>query len=343
MTHFLSILLELIPLQAGEQPLDLVGPQKAVEIFGLRLVGLSAENGKKLLVTIIFILLIGLLKALLHFIAKRISARRPNKWRTFWMHQAIQISTSVLLFIGIVSVWFDDPSRLATALGLVTAGLAFALQKVVTALAGYIIILRGKVFEVGNRIVMGGVRGDVVELSFMQTTIMEMGQPQSVQNADPAMWVRGRQYTGRLVTVSNAKIFDEPVYNYTREFPYIWEEISIPIPYRADRKLAEKILIEAAAHQTLNIDKLTHEILQEIEHRYFLKPSDIQPRVYLSITDNWLELNVRFLVEGWGIREIKDAVSREILQKFDEAGIEIASATTEITKLPELPVTVNKK
>jgi small-conductance mechanosensitive channel len=75
---------------------------------------------------------------------------------------------------------------------LVTAGLAFALQKAVTAVAGYFVILRGNTFNVGDRIVMGGVRGDVIGLSFTQTTIMEMGQPAAVQSADPAMWVQAR-------------------------------------------------------------------------------------------------------------------------------------------------------
>jgi small-conductance mechanosensitive channel len=98
----------------------------------------------------------------------------------------------LILAVGLVSIWFDDPARLATALGLVTAGLAFALQRVVTAVAGYIVILRGKTFSVGDRIVMGGVRGDVIALTFTQTTIMEMGQPPPVQNAEPARsyWCR---------------------------------------------------------------------------------------------------------------------------------------------------------
>ena len=87
--------------------------------------------------------------------------------------------------------------------------MAFALQRVITAIAGYFVILRGKTFNVGDRIVMGGVRGDVVALDFMQTTIMEMGQPPPVQNADPAMWVKARQYTGRMVSITNAKIFDD--------------------------------------------------------------------------------------------------------------------------------------
>ncbi len=79
--------------------------------------------------------------------------------------------------LGLLSIWFNDPTRLATAFGLVSAGVAFALQKVITSLAGYLVILRGNTFTVGDRISMGGVRGDVMRLGFVQTTIMEMGQP----------------------------------------------------------------------------------------------------------------------------------------------------------------------
>jgi small-conductance mechanosensitive channel len=162
----------------------------------------------------------------------------------FWARQGVRLAVAVLGLLAVVSIWFDDPARLATGLGLVTAGLAFALQKVITAIAGYFVILRGQTFNVGDRISMGGVRGDVIALSFTQTTIMEMGQPPDVQGADPAMWVRSRQYTGRVVTVSNARVF-EPVYNYTRELPCIWEEMRLGVPYRADRARAEAILLES--------------------------------------------------------------------------------------------------
>ena len=60
------------------------------------------------------------------------------------------------------------------------------------------------------------------------------------------MWVHSRQFTGRIVTVTNDKVFDEPVYNYTHEFPYIWDEMRLPIRYQDDRAAAEQILLEAA-------------------------------------------------------------------------------------------------
>lgn len=191
-----------------ENMIRLVGPERAVEFLGIRLVGINAANGTKLLFTLAFIAAVLLLGALLRRIASRMLRKREDDKRAeFWVGQGIKVATTVLLILGVFSVWFDDPARLTTALGLVTAGLAFALQKVVTAVAGYFVILRGRTFNVGDRIVMGGVRGDVIAVDFTQTTIMEMGQPPPVQGADPAVWVQSREYTGRIVTVTNAKLF----------------------------------------------------------------------------------------------------------------------------------------
>src|SRR5205085_12431407 len=139
----------------------------------------------------------------LRAITRLLVGTERNERIAFWTKQGIRLLLFLLLIIGFVSIWFSDPSRLTTFLGLVTAGIAFALQRVITAFAGYFIILRGKTFNVGDRIVMGGVRGDVIDLGFMQTRIMEMGQPPGVsEQTDPAMWVRARQYTGRIVTIT---------------------------------------------------------------------------------------------------------------------------------------------
>lgn len=316
----------------------LVGPNRAVEILGVKLVGVTAENGKKLLFSLAFIVLMVLLGRALRAAAQAAVKRRRDLQVEFWTRQAIRLATAVVLILGLVSIWFDDPTRLATGLGLVTAGLAFALQRVITALAGYFVILRGKTFNVGDRITMGGVRGDVIALGFIQTTIMEMGQPPSVQNAEPAIWVRGRQYTGRIVTVTNDKVFSEPIYNYSRDFPYLWEEMTLPISYAADRGRAERILLEVAARHTVGIGALGAEALEEMRRRYFMKSADLRPRVYMRLTENWLELTVRFVAEETGIRDLKDAMSRDLLPALEEAGIGIPTATFEIVGLPPLRI-----
>ena len=306
----------------------------AFQLFGVRLIGFDAETGRKLLLTLVFAIAVWLagwlLKRLLAWVGHLTNSARFR----FWSRQAIAILLTALLVLGTASIWFDDPRRLTTVFGLVGAGIAFALQRVITAVAGYFVILRGKTFNVGDRIVMGGVRGDVIALTFMQTQIMEMGEPPPVQDAEPAVWVHSRQFTGRIVTVTNDKIFDEPVYNYTHHFPYIWDEIRLPVRYPDDRAKAESILIEAARRHAVTPDKVPAEALAELEQRYNLKSLDIEPRVYWRITDNWLELALRFLSHDHGTRGTKDAMSRDILAALDEAGIGIASATYEITAVP---------
>lgn len=309
-----------------------------MELFGVRLVGVNAETGHKLLLTVAFLLGVLLLRAAIVAAGRLITGRHRNERVMFWTRQGASLAAAILAIVVVLSIWFDDPQRLTTGLGLFSAGLAVALQRVVTALAGYAVIMRGNTFTVGDRITMGGVRGDVIALTFTQTKIMEMGQPPAVQAADPAMWVRSRQFTGRIVTVTNDKVFDEPVYNFTREFPFIWEEMTFPIPYRADRRRAEQILLECVAQEVDPIDRDSEPVRRALERRYFISVDDLTPRVFYRLTDNWLELTVRFIVGTHGVRPVKDAIARAVLEKFDEASIEVASATSEIVGMPPVRI-----
>ncbi len=146
--------------------------------------------------------------------------------------------------------------------------------------------------------------------------------------------MHSRQYTGRLVTVTNGVIFEEPVYNYTRDFPYLWEEIALPVSYDADRDRAEAVLLAAARAHAVVDDPDAERALARMRARYAMADADLEPAVYWRITDNWLELSLRFLVHHRGVREVKDAVSRQVLAGLDAAGIGIASATYDVVGLP---------
>lgn len=318
--------------------LQFVGPEQTLQLFGIRLLGVNFVTGKKFLFSAVLITLVYFLGKFLRALLETKTWNRHSKRLAFWTRQGVAITLTALTVVGLASLWFDNPGSLGAAAGMFTAGLAFALQRVVTAFAGYVVILRGNTFSVGDRIRMGGIRGDVVALKFLQTVIMEMGQ--SGESPDQNSWVHARQYTGRLVHVSNANIFDEPVYNYTHEFAYIWEEMRLPVPFGADRQRAEQILLDAAQKYTSDIAKLGEEELRELERRYVMSRSELKPQVYWVITDNWLEMTVRFIVPVAGIRRIKSDMSREILSELDKAGIGVASGTYEVVGMPPLKVQV---
>jgi small-conductance mechanosensitive channel len=313
-----------------------VQPAEAIQLFGITLIGATPENGRKLLLTIAYIAAALAIGWLLRLALKTFVGTRAGTRFHFWGRQAVSLVLALVLIVGVGSIWFDNPARLAAVLGLITAGVAFAMQRVITAVAGYFIILRGRTFNVGDRIVMGGVRGDVVGLSFMQTKIMEMGKSPAEQQDKPSMWVKSRQFTGRIVTVTNDKVFDEPVYNYTDQFPYFWDEIRLPVRYSDDRSKAEEILLAAARDHAVRCGGLGEEELARLEANYGIRTDDIDPRTFWRLTDNWLEITVRFLCPDHGGRSIKDRMSREILSALDEAAIPIASAGFEIVRVPPL-------
>jgi small-conductance mechanosensitive channel len=180
------------------------------------------------------------------------------------------------------------------------------------------------------------VRGDVIGLSFMQTRIMEMGESMKEQGDEPSMWVKSRQFTGRIVTVTNDKVFDCPVYNYTHEFPYIWDEINLPVRFAADHAKVERALIEAARRHALNEDLVGADEMDRLKNRFGIDIGDINPAIFWRITDNWLEITVRFLAPDHGVRGIKDRMSRDILAALDKTELVIASERQEQVTGPTL-------
>ncbi|HEX5258917.1 MAG TPA: mechanosensitive ion channel family protein [Sphingomicrobium sp.] len=313
---------------AGAAPVAAHGQVEGLRIFGVTLIGATQHNLHKLILTLGFIAVAWIFAwALRQFLKLFIGTRSGTRFQ-FWAKQGVSLVVAGIVILGVLSIWFDSPARLASVLGLVGAGIAFALQRVITAVAGYFVILRGKTFNVGDRVLMGGVRGDVIGLTFMQTRIMEMGQSPREKD-DDASWVRSRQFTGRIVTVTNDKVFDCPVYNYTHEFAYIWDEISFPIHFHQDFEKAERIILDAANEQAQTAKRLGKEEVKRLEDRFGIDAGAIDPQVFWRITQDWLELTVRFLGPDHGIRHIKDRVTRQIIAGFEKANILIAATRQE--------------
>jgi small-conductance mechanosensitive channel len=308
-----------------------------VRILGVKLVGITLDNVHKLLLTIALLTLVLVLRWAVIRVVR--GAARERERLVFWTRQFAAITATVLLLLGFVSIWFDNPSRLALPIGVVTAAIAFALRKVITALAGYVVLIRGRTFSVGDRIEMGGVRGDVIRLGFVQTTILEMGQPPGTE--PQSAWVQARQHTGRVVVVTNDKVFDTPVYNYSRLFSFIWEEIRLPIRYDADRLRAEQILLDCVQEATVDVRRLSQPDRERMKREFFVDFAECSPHVYYRLTDNWLELTVRFIVEPRDARERLDRISRELVERLERDGIHVASTTHEIVGLPPIRIEEN--
>jgi small-conductance mechanosensitive channel len=302
----------------------------------IQLVGVNAESATKLLYSLVLVAALIVLRWSAHQVVRVLLRGRSHISGRFWSRQGINLASAVLLALGLISIWFDNGLHAAAFVGVMGAGAAFALQKVITSIAGYFLVLRGDIFTVGDRIVMGGVRGDVIGLGFLRTTILEMGQPSGDEDESVQVWVDARQYTGRVVTVTNAAVFDDPVFNYSREFSFLWEELRVPVKFDCDLDRAEQILLESALEHSKDRAALGAGSLQKMQRRFYVPDTDLEPEVYWRFNSNWVELSVRFIVPTHGIRRIKSAISREIIDRFRREGIEFASTTFALVEAPTL-------
>ena len=124
--------------------------------------------------------------------------QEQNKW--YSIKKAVTNLIYVIIFLIFVFTFSDRFEGFYTTIGLAGAGITFALREVIVSIAGWFAILFGDFFKVGDRVLLGGIKGDVIDLGIFRTTLMEIGD-----------WVNGDQYNGRIVRVANSFIFTSPV------------------------------------------------------------------------------------------------------------------------------------
>lgn len=224
-------------------------------------------------------------------------------------------------------------SGLTVALGAASAGIAFALQEVIVSFAGWLAVAFGGFYRVGDRVQLGGIKGDVIDIGFIRTTIMEIGG-----------WVNGDLYNGRIVRVANSFIFKEPVFNYSGEFPFVWDEIVVPIKYGSSYELARSLLTEAAETIAGEYRAGARERWQHLVKHYRVEDASIDPLVTMVANDNWVEFTVRYVVEHRARRTTKDRLFSRILSEIDASAgkIGMASMTVHLVEAPRLNVSLDQ-
>jgi small-conductance mechanosensitive channel len=258
-------------------------------------------------------------------LAGRLLARRhpDDPYGSYYARKIGRYGAGLITLIALAVVWRTFAGRLSVVFGLLAAGLAFAMQEVIGALAGWFNILSGRIFRVGDRIQMGGVRGDVIDITPLRTKVMEMGS-----SLDEEMWVKGRQYTGRIVAISNKSTFTEPVYNFSAAFEYLWDELTFTIPYEQDWQLAETILKEEA--KAASTSEGARDAIRDAVRYFPVGRTEVEPRVFVNAGDNGMELSARFVVPLRSARSVKDAMTRKVIERFTEAGLSTAFATSDV-------------
>jgi len=234
-----------------------------------------------------------------------------------------------IVIVLVLTIYSGRFGGLTVVLGVAGAGIAFALQEVIASFAGWFAIAMSGFYSTGDRVQLGGIKGDVIDIGVLRTTLMEVGE-----------WVKGDLYSGRVVRIANSFVFKEPVFNYSGDFPFLWDEITLPVKYGTDWKLARTLLAKVANEV---VGEYTHGAAaawQEITRSYLVEDAIVDPMVSMVANDNWIEFTLRYVVDYKSRRRTKTRLFTRILEEIDltEGRVAIASATFHLVETPVFDV-----
>ena len=263
---------------------------------------LSPWVQRNLFTSIIVILILWLLRALvMSIVLRRVEdVRLRYRWR--------KTSKTVAAALGVVlvgRVWFEGIQSLATFLGLFAAGLTIALKDVVTAIAGWFYIIWRRPFNVGDRIEIGQHAGDVIDVRIFKFTLMEIGN-----------WVEADQSTGRLIHIPNGLVLSDVVFNYSRGFQYIWNELPVLVTFESNWTKAKTILKEIATKHAQHSSEAAQQRIQEESRRFMIFYSVLTPTVYTSVAESGVLLTIRYLCEPRTRRGTAETIWEDVLHQF---------------------------
>ncbi|WP_445956394.1 mechanosensitive ion channel family protein [Yeosuana sp.] len=251
-----------------------------------------------------------------------------NRYRAKKFGSFIGFILSVVL---ITVVYSNKLGGLTVALGVAGAGIAFSLQEVIASFAGWLAILLGGFYKSGDRVQLGGIKGDVMDIGVLRTTLMETGQ-----------WVDGDLYNGRIVLIANSYVFKEPVFNYSGDFPFLWDEIKIPIKYGSNYDKTKEILLKIGNEVAGDLTQKSSDLWQNLKNKYKLEEAQTEPMVSLIANDNWVEFTLRYIVNYKKRRATKTELFSKLLIAIEatKGDVNFASGTYEIVGVPEIKVNI---
>lgn len=274
----------------------------------------------------IMALVIGLviLLGMLSFIRKRILKHTSEHNDRYRVLKVTNIIKYVLILLVVLLVFNDKLGNIGVTLGVASAGIAFALQEVIISLAGWLNIITSQQVKVGQRVKIGEITGDIIDIGIMKTTLMEIGG-----------WVDGDLYNGRITEISNNFVFSTPIQNYSEHYPFLWDEIAIPIRTDSDFQEARNVFVKIVEEVCGEYARASQHTWDAMQGRFMLENASVKPSVTLRFDENWITFTLRYVVDFKRRRSTKDKLYTRILEeiRYNPDIIMIASVSMEVTNI----------
>jgi small-conductance mechanosensitive channel len=237
------------------------------------------------------------------FFARRLSDSKTR----YGFRKAVSLILILLTMVVLLRIWIPNPQALLVAYGVVAAGLAVALQDLVKNLAGSLTIFLGGIFKVGNRIEINGVTGDVIDIGLFNTTLLE------IKN-----WIDADQATGRIVSVPNGAVLNQPIKNYTKQHQYLWDELTVVVTPESDWSEAMRLLGVIGKEHTEPFIEKADRSLSNLERYYYVEGHVLEPNVYVKPASDGYALTLRYVVDAWKRRSTNSDIWGHTIRLFAE-------------------------
>jgi small-conductance mechanosensitive channel len=250
-------------------------------------------------------------------------------------HQSRKLSSGILMLAAVIAttlLFKEQLGSLGVALSVAGAGIAFALQEVIASVAGWATISFNGFFRTGDRVELGGIKGDVIDIGVLRTTLLELGE-----------WVNGDLYNGRIVRVANSFVFKAPVFNYSADFPFLWDELTVPVHFGSEYTYAKTVFADIATKTVGDYVPQSDAVWQNMLKKYLIEDAGLNPTVTISFNENWVTFTLRYVVNYKKRRTVKDSLSSQILTAIEQSNgrISIGVSSSEVSYTKQVLPTKN--
>jgi small-conductance mechanosensitive channel len=234
-----------------------------------------------------------------------------NKPARYNLARVLNLTLVLAILIIGLSVVFATWYTALVSLGILSLILGFALQTPITSFIGWIYLLIRQPYRVGDRIKIGDAKGDVIDVSYLDTTLWEFGGP----------YLSTEHPSGRIIKFPNSLVLSQTVYNYSWAlFPYIWNEIKFQVAYDADLEFVartmQQVVEEDLGEQMPDRVRVYRELLSQtpVDELQIQE----QPVVHFRASENtWLDAIVRYLVHPKESGRVKTRLTKKLLEKLN--------------------------
>jgi small-conductance mechanosensitive channel len=235
--------------------------------------------------------------------------RDASKRRRHDLRNVLRLGFGLVGLVGVLGAVTDQWLGVLFSLGVVGFAITFALQQPLLSLLGWVYITAKRPYGVGDRVRIGEVKGDVVAVDFLVTTLWEVG----------GELVSTNQPSGRRVTVPNSIVLSADLTTFGGAGgEYVWNELTMQVAYETDLTFAREVMVEEA--EVLLGEEMHRRIEQyrdELSQTAVELTVDDGPTVNIVQQESWLELRLRYLVNPRRATRTRNRLYEAILDRFE--------------------------